>query len=316
LISISHFRDADQGDNSENNFDVSWSFFTGRIGPYHNAYNKINNLANGGYILYFNIYPYLRVQKVNGQWLQLIPGTPNDVALSYYSLKDLYTNKRLTTQLVSTYKMYNESTHNYEWYYGDVYVTNDFRDKLVWEILGRMCHLVQDMSVPAHTRCDEHGLTPDDYENWISENNHWTYWNANNCGDLINPYVSSNPIHYLMYTTQQIANHFGSTGPYCSVGNNIIGGNALPEEISYLNYINLSSLGDPTGQGPFYDVTETNIRDKTLPQAIRATAGLLFWFGNEIGILPLSAYTPRNLKAGANNNHPYIYIGMLVCYPL
>jgi len=168
------------------------------------------------------------------------------------------------------------------------------RDVFVWEILGRMCHLIQDMSVPAHTRCDEHGLFADEYENWVSEDSRWTYWNANNCGTLLNPYVSSNPIHYLMYTTQQIANHFGSSGPYCSVGNNVIGGNPLPEEVTYLNSINLSSLGDPMGQGPFYVVTEENIRNKTLPQAIRATAGLLYWFAHEAGIIPTPCIVYNN----------------------
>lgn len=298
LISISHFWDADQGDNSENRFDVSWWFFTGRIGPYPNAYNKIMNLTYGGYILYFNIYPYIRVQKVNGQWLRLIPGTPNNVALSYYSLIDLFKNKRLVTQLLGSYRMYNENTGTYEAYSGDVYVSDDFRDKLVWEILGRMCHLIQDMSVPAHTRSDEHGLTPDDYEDWVSENDRWTYWNANNCGYLLNPYVNNNPIHYLMYTTQQIANHFGSTGPYSSVGNDLIGGNPSAQEITYLNSINLSSLGDPVGQGPFNNVTLENIRNKTLPQAIKATAGLLYWFAKESGILPVSGSISSNTTWG------------------
>ena len=194
-------------------------------------------LANGGYPLYLTIYPNIRVQKPNGQWLQLIPGTPYPVSLSYNSIIDLFKNRRMITANVGSYQMYNESTRNYELWSGDVYITEEFKDKLSWEILGRMCHLIQDMSTPAHTRRDEHGFNPDfdDYEKWVSENNHWTAWNANNCGSLLNPYLSSNPIHYLMYTTQQIANHFGSTGPYCSVGNNTIGGNPLTEEISYLN---------------------------------------------------------------------------------
>jgi len=54
LILISHFWDADEGDNSENRFDVSWSFFTGRIGTYPNAYSKI--VPNVGIV---NKYMYL-----------------------------------------------------------------------------------------------------------------------------------------------------------------------------------------------------------------------------------------------------------------
>lgn len=71
LRSITHFWDADNGDYNENTFDVSWDAplgptFTGTIGPYPNSYSKIINLGYGYYPLYFNILPYLRVQKANG----------------------------------------------------------------------------------------------------------------------------------------------------------------------------------------------------------------------------------------------------------
>jgi len=289
LTSITHFWDADDGDFNENTFQVAWSFFTGSIGPYPNSYSKINKFAFGGYILYFNVLPYLRVQKSNGEWLRLIPGTPYNIALSYYSLKDLYLNRRLVTQLVGSYKMYNENKSAYEYYYGDVYVSEDFRDKLVWEILGRMCHLLQDLSIPAHTHRDEHGLPPSDqYEDWVAYNGRYNYYSHLNIGTgILDPYISSNPLHYLMYTTQQIGDHFGSSGPYEGVGNDFVGGNSLPEEIVFFNSTTLTNLGAPTYlSGSYSDIELNNIRDKTIPHVIKATAGLLYWFAKETNMLP------------------------------
>lgn len=288
LTSITHFGDADDGDYAENTFQVAWSFFTGTIGPYPNSYSKINNYAYGGYILYFSILPNLRVQKSNGDWLQLIPGTPNNIALSYYSLKDLFLNRRLITQNVGGYQMYNETQARYEWYYGDVYISEDFRNKLVWEILGRMCHLLQDLSVPAHTHRDEHGVTPSDqYEDWIAYNGRYNHYNHANIGSgILKPYNFSNTLHYLMYTTQQIGDHFGSTGPYEGVGNDLLGGNKSSEEINFFNSTPLTSLGVPTHLSATYsDLELNNIRDKTIPHVIRATAGLLYWFAMETDLL-------------------------------
>ena len=308
LTSITHFWDADNGDFTENTFQVAWSFFTGSIGPYPNSYSKINKFAFGGYILYFNVLPYLRVQKSNGEWLRLIPGTPYNTALSYYSLKDLYLNRRLVTQLVGSYKMYNENKSTYEYYYGDVYVSEDFRDKLVWEILGRMCHLLQDLSIPAHTHRDEHGLPPSDqYEDWVAYNGRYNYYSHLNIGTgILDPYISSNPLHYLMYTTQQIGDHFGSSGPYEGVGNDVLGGDASPEELSFFNTIPLTSLGSPTYlSGSYSDLELNNIRDKTIPHVLKATAGLLYWFAMETDLLPntlfINSFNGGNILINSTN---------------
>lgn len=280
VVSISHFWDADNGDFSYNTFQLERDL--GNIGPYRNAYDKIRSYAYSNQsweIIYtFPQQGQYCFNLVNGGNIFL---TTFRIGLKYTDIIELYKTGRV--KISSWYRIADGTKVPCDY---DVILGPDYREIFVWEILGRMCHLIQDMSIPAHSRCDEHGMSADDYEKWISEKYHWTYWNANNSGSLLNPYVSSNPLHYLMYTTQQIANHFGSTGPYCSVGNNSIGGNPLPEEISYLNSINLSTLGDPMGQGPFYDVTEENIRNKTLPQAIRATAGLLYWFVKEADLFP------------------------------
>ncbi len=293
LISISHFWDADNGDYTKNYFDVAWHEFTGRIGPYENAYTKLMAYANGGWIYTFSITSqYLRVQKPNGDWLQLWDYTPNNISLYYYSLIDLWKNNRMHTALIGNYKMKNERTGNWEYYDGEVYVTDEFKNQVVWEFLERMCHLLGDMSIPAHAHRDEHGLQTDRYENWVADTKYLS-WSYQNSGNYIDPYFynSSNPLHSLMYITQQTADHFGSSGPYETVGNNDIFGNYSTMEHFFLygetgNY--LPSLGEP--MGVVNDYTEEskliNIRDKTLPLVIRATAGLLYWFAKEADLFP------------------------------
>lgn len=69
-----------------------------------------------------------------------------------------------------------------------------------------MCHLLQDMSVPAHAHGDIHGLCGiggvghDTYENWVGSDERpyyspYKFWKYNNVGQFINPYVANNPIH-------------------------------------------------------------------------------------------------------------------------
>ncbi|MCZ7616656.1 MAG: hypothetical protein M5T52_24595 [Ignavibacteriaceae bacterium] len=110
------------------------------------------------------------------------------------------------------------------WQYCDptlAYFGQEFRERIAFEILGRMCHLLQDMSVPAHANLDPHGDDPalidDYYESYFGYD---YYWNAQNVytqiGGMINPYLyqPSNPLHFLMYTTNQMANHFATQGPH------------------------------------------------------------------------------------------------------
>ena len=85
----------------------------------------------------------MRVQKANGDWLRLVDNTPYPISLSYYSLADLFVNNRMRTELIGTYEMFNENTQRYEWYDGDVYVDDDFKNQVVFEFLGRLCHLLE-----------------------------------------------------------------------------------------------------------------------------------------------------------------------------
>ncbi|KAA0245982.1 MAG: T9SS type A sorting domain-containing protein [Ignavibacteriota bacterium] len=86
---------------------------------------------------------------------------------------------------------------------------------------------------------------------------------------------------------QQQSDHFGSNGPdEIGNGNNNLFGNSKPQELVFLNSLNISNYGEPTSwNGPWSNTNLENIRDKTFPYAIRATAGLLFWFANEVDLI-------------------------------
>lgn len=81
-----------------------------------------------------------------------------------------------------------------------------------------------------------------------------------------------------MYDQNQYADHFGSRD---FSGDDVI--SPPPYMIPYYPYnIQPTNLTGAT-------LTETekiNIRDNTFPHVIRATAGLLYWFANEVGIIP------------------------------
>jgi hypothetical protein len=145
------------------------------------------------------------------------------------------------------------------------------------------------MSVPAHAHLDEHGLNPDSYEDYVGgAGDPYNVWNATNAGPaVVLPAPTDQLVHFLMYTMQEQADHFGSNGPADGNGNDNIGGDATPAERDFLNAIDLGSLGGPTTDAGPWSLANLNIiRDKTLPYAIRATAGLLYWFCVTTGLIP------------------------------
>lgn len=297
LVSISHFWDADQGDLNGNLFRVNPApFIVFDIGPYENAYDKLLRYANGGWILWFPDTTI--VQRVsNGHYLLLAsvtvpPPAPTGIPLAYSPLTGFYMNSIITLRadVLGAYVIFdlNDQTVIQQGQSFEVRVDQDVRDRIVWEVVGRMCHLLGDMSMPTHSRRDEHGLIPDSYENWVGvEGGPYLTWSHASVGQSVNPYNADNaPLHYLMYTMQQQSNHFGSNGPYEGIGNDNIGGEPRPQEIAFLNAVNLPALGDPTGNGPWTETNLTNIMNKTLPYDIRATAGLLYWFASKTQLIP------------------------------
>jgi Secretion system C-terminal sorting domain len=321
LVSISHFWDADQGDLNTNLFRVNPVGIPFDIGPYENSYDKLMRYATGGWILWFQDTIIVQ-QESNGHFLLLSSASVPDpfpfrgVPLAYDTLVNFYKNHRMSlrTDVLGAYVVFDINTQTFIANQApiDILVFPEVRDRIVWEALGRMCHLLGDLSVPAHTRRDEHGLDPDSYENWMGGSGQpYTVWNASNAGPLVDPYTPDNdPLHYLMYTLQQQTNHFGSNGPYESCGNDVTGGAGRPAEIAFLQGIGLSSYGLPVCGDPFSTANLENIRNHTFPYAIRATAGLLYWFAREaalitVGVREQEEDTPERFSLEQNYPNPF-----------
>ncbi len=174
-----------------------------------------------------------------------------------------------------------------------VVLTQLQRNRYVWEILGRVCHLLGDMSVPAHTHKDMHmgnihisemnyrivlrvDIEDDDsYETWMASGaNAW--WTADQIQEGLIPLSGVNdPLHFLMSSMRSLAAAFASddfdgTGAYV----------AQPRYIS-----DIPSLHNlPAGMTAQKLGMMMNIRDNTLPYAIRATATLLHWFASQLSM--------------------------------
>lgn len=298
FVTSTHFWDPDNGDETDTRLDGQFWGIDFLIVA-ENAYKKIR-LYVDGFRLQTNwsvIYDHLgREWKFYNYNEQRV-----DFMFSYFDIINLYKEGRVVMQN-DLGKMgghtYSRGTH--------IFLSEADRGKIVWELLGRIAHLLGDMSVPAHAHQDAHGsddpgVHQDSYENWFYNSSNY-HWNAS----LINMYYGPNsvlkpyfhgidPIHYLAFTTAQISGYFGSNGPYSGDGNSNIGGSHSSDEWNYVNEntSNLLTYIDGynicvmrTNDNEYTQNIKEYIRDKTVPQAIRSISGLLYWFACETGMLP------------------------------
>jgi hypothetical protein len=172
--------------------------------------------------------------------------------------------------------------------------------KWIYEILGRMCHLLGDMSVPAHVHCNSHaglhGMYSDLYE--INAPN-FHLWTADEIfaqsKTFIDPITQtwSDPLYYLMYFMNQITDHYASGktdgndiyDPNCPGLSDIFPTLGAPKTIGDVNYANVASM-----------------HDVLFPMAIRVTAGLLYWFAVQTHqVIPTYNITFQNSFVGIGN---------------
>ena len=154
---------------------------------------------------------------------------------------------------------------------------------MVYEQLGRMCHLLQDQSVPAHVHCDTHACTSGMYCDYYENNaSYYHMWTADEVfmsgGSYIYPYYNwGDPLYYLMYLMNEATDHYadGLTNGDDNYDSNCPG----------LSQI-ISAEGVPTQASQINDANCRSMHDKLMPLAIRATAGLLYWFAKETNQIP------------------------------
>lgn len=295
-ISSTHFWYADNGDEIATDHYGALNLTPFGIHTYQftvpNAYQKIRKYADGGWDIRI---PMIIRNVKNGNGV-LCFTTRAYVSLRYYSLPNTFKHRIF---YLSKVEWPNGEVTNYPSLptFLEVFYTSlnpipyeQLKENIIWEILGRMCHLLQDVGSPAHANIDDHGgtgLIYDGLESSFGE----LGWNAQTVADsfgtqLLDPYVCSDPIHFLMYTTQQQANHFATNGPHLKGFNDIFGGNHFPIEISYLNSLNVENYGLPlTMMETIPPEQILNMRDRLIPQIIRATSSLLYWFAVEAEIL-------------------------------
>lgn len=193
-----------------------------------------------------------------------------------------------------------------------VSIGSPLKDDIVWEALGRVTHLLGDMSVPAHVHNDIHpcwvpivGWAEGDVHELVMggsplgggpacnlgtleivEQYDWTH--ALSQGGMINVVGRENPIRYLFYSTNQVADHYGSLIDgirrldrhvwYAGDNNyNQFFGSDNYEELALI----MATLGPPVVSPDPFDALEAST---AFIFGIRAIAGLLHWFSVETGL--------------------------------
>ncbi len=307
LASVTHFWNADLGD------DCLTNFYHNPLVPYSdipNAYQKMVIYNSDMWILYPGSFI---ASAPNGEELRLIGLDGLAVSFYYDDLIEFYKTGLIFAPIVIGK---NTSTGVENTYVNSqFYVNEDLRGRIAFDILGRMAHLIADMSVPAHVHNNAHDdASEETYEKQFMHidtdddpysNPNVNYWDAQRVwdefGSIMDPYVANDdPLHHLMYTVNQFADHFACylyNGDDNYVNNNSELNTYFPTGIAPTSSITYNNPYPPYTK----NILHKNIRDATFPQAIRATAGLLYWFAIETGL-----YTPPTTSGTLTQNENWI----------
>jgi hypothetical protein len=276
MTTVNHFWSADAGDYSTFNWN----------GSHDNALVKAKHMYYGTH-----------------HWYYGRPGQTTDYIwkVDHFGLINLYQT--------GNFARYGYWNINGEWFtdnppYTDYY-SPTYRKRISYDILGRLCHLIGDMSVPAHAHNDAHSPLSqegeDDYEQWIANGGYddYTYIDAFNDGGTLFEVVDMNyPIRYLFYVVNQYADFFPSDGDWSGLymGDrnyyNSFSDGGYSDDYPILDEI-FNALGDPPSS-----VNNSNQAAHLMPFVIRATSSLLYLFAVNTGqIEPVSEF-----NMGFHNN--------------
>jgi hypothetical protein len=296
--SITHFWDADNADENHESMDLNIYGTSGAP----NAWEKAR--------------VYLFCQDRNGLHDLTIPfalygGPTRKCIITYTSLPELYKGNYFLEAVTDM-----DGRNRVNWYHAPQFYPA-FGQPVALQILGRVAHLLGDMSVPAHAHSDPHpcplGL-PDFYENNMG-NVYWSNNEAANCEDdpggtyraqqwnagtalqqgglLSDMYCEPNArarMKFLFYTLNQLADFFPSgVNPWQRFD---------PSGPSFNNQ-NLEDGDSNLGNGPNHaflqarfaalggspsSIDYTAVANETFNYSIRSVATLFQWFAFEAGI--------------------------------
>ncbi len=271
-------------------------------GWYEGAYKKAEILYHGGENLFMpGGWSFMHYEKEK-QVLIDEGISPNNsflyMVIKYNSLPDMLKNRRyyfvgvtLPTGTIYFSKAYE--IKNSTGYFDILFAAN---------ILGRIAHLIGDMSIPEHVKVVAHPCNlgySSVYETWLGNSHvygipscpgfvpswfpakNYTWQNAMQQGGIVNVKNKNNPMKFLMYTTAQITDCYradrrkpGTTSRDYFPGNknyNIID----PHTGDEYNEMHQMIQSIPTSFGS-YDTEMQHMASTSFVYAIRSIAGLFY----------------------------------------
>ncbi len=315
MHSCTHFWNADDGNGAE------WEIFGCKFeNSLHKFYSYINGKTpDNVYFLDLGLEPNFTL------WYPSYDNLSSRVyvTVTYGSLVDVL--KDPSTIIVKKYTFFNGGGHDcntpiLDFFaqhivnpdgipYDPQYLQSYFK-KVGWEILGRMCHLLEDNSVPAHAHNDDHNpdwpnYDPDYYEyTYLGYNGNYNLVDRNtalNEGGLVGTRGLFNPLRTSMYVQNQIADRFpsndedGDLNWYSQAGYDDY--NYINSEITTI-YNSLSNPYVSTvhfGDNPPSGLME-KILNKSYLYSIRNVAGFLWWFYCLLEDIPIDPPIFSNFK--------------------
>lgn len=276
---VTHFWDVDKVPDFWPNIGVPQCLTGWDCGDFPNAYLKMTAYQQGGWHLKrdFTLYGSdltVRFDRFDGNGYIYVTSY-GPIGFKYQGLTEGPNN------LYNTGYMEIVGYTNSAGIYVDVpYTLPPIKTQLnkyyCYEILGRMCHLIGDMGVPAHLHIDTHPApcgVGDSYE--IRMKHYFQNYTANNAnGNFINSfYKPLPPLRYLMTIMGQVSDMFPS--------NDAEGDNNWPLYPDMPNYQNLditSSIFTGYGENGVSQQNFEKIADYCMRYNLRTTAGLMHWF--------------------------------------
>jgi hypothetical protein len=181
-----------------------------------------------------------------------------------------------------------------------------------YEYLGHVVHLLGDMSVPAHVHEDKHYPDDDCYEDWMTlanaELSDTEKADLGSLGPVVIP-DGVDPLYYLFYTTNQVADFFASDD-YDGDTDDLNGGwmngvNGVYTELGMDSITSPVTAGQLTNNDETLGVDNDNngdldlgvIRDYSYKFAIRATATLYELFSEAVSGRPALTVVIDNVVA-------------------